>query len=127
MDASREEALAAGVDEFMAKPYEEADFYAMLERQLGVIFERGVETPSLPVPACAPDIPRQWLERLAPDTLAGLRQAALSLSHERIGSALERVAAEDGALAARLRELADRMDYPSLWHLLGVAEAESQP
>ncbi|GAB4169562.1 MAG: hypothetical protein Fur0039_08460 [Rhodocyclaceae bacterium] len=126
MDESRSEALAAGADEFMPKPYEENDFYAMLERLLGVVFERRGEASGPPGPALRVpvELPVAGLEALAPDTLAGLREAALSLSQERIGAALARVAAEDGELAGRLQGLADTMDYRGLWRVLGIADAE---
>lgn len=118
LDESRREALAAGADDFMAKPYEEADLYTLLERQLGIVFER--ETTQA-APAAPPAID---LSGLSADTLTALRKAALSLSHEQIVAAIGRIGLQDPALAAQLLPLADATDYHGLWRLLGIADSE---
>jgi hypothetical protein len=48
----------------------------------------------------------------------------VSLNHERIVAALGRIAAENAELAARLRRLAESMDYQQLWRILEIADSE---
>ncbi|MBI3147820.1 MAG: response regulator [Betaproteobacteria bacterium] len=123
LDESRVEALAAGADDFMCKPYEEEDLYAMLERHLGVSFEReeaaAGSTPAMPAAPTPAD-----LERLSPETRANLVQAALSLNQARIAEALARVDSEHPQLAAQLQGLAGAMDYHRLWRILGIPGEE---
>ncbi len=123
LNESRPEALAAGADDFMGKPYDEDDLFALLERLLDIGFVRG-ETPA---PATAPastDIGAADLETLSAEERMNLVRAALSLNHEQIGMALDGVERENPALASKLRQLAEAMDYHRLWHVLGIAEAE---
>ncbi|HEX8963686.1 MAG TPA: response regulator [Rhodocyclaceae bacterium] len=121
LDHSRQEALAAGADDFLRKPYEEQELYAMLEQHLGARFayERPEEPPPQAAPIDAGDLdalPAQQRERLA--------AAVLSLNHERIEAALVAIEGHNPALAARLREVSRAMHYRQLWQALGIAGLE---
>ncbi|MDD5249782.1 MAG: response regulator [Rhodocyclaceae bacterium] len=123
LDESRQQALATGADDFLRKPYEEAELYAMLEKHLQVRFEYEAERGR--AAAAAP-------EALRADDLAGLAAAqrenlvaaVRSLNHERIEAALVDIEQQHPALAARLRELSEAMHYRPLWHALGIAGLE---
>ncbi|MDK9724636.1 MAG: ATP-binding protein [Sterolibacteriaceae bacterium MAG5] len=121
LEESRAEAMAAGADDFMGKPYEAEDLYAVLERHLGIRFLRDEVAP--PPPALPAPMPAD-LAGLSPALRSVLVNAAVSLSPDQIAAALQRLAAEDAALAARLRPIAERMDYHLLWQILGIADAE---
>lgn len=123
MEENRKQALAAGADDFMCKPYEDSELFAMLERQLAVSFEReagGIEDVQITVPV----VTSADLDSLSAETRAALARAALSLNQEQIAEALARVEGEQPSLAARLRELATAMDYHRLWRILEIAEGE---
>ena len=124
LDESRGEALAAGADDFVGKPYEAEALYAALERHLGIRFER--EDAAAPVPAAAPadEATPADLSALPPALRAALVGAAVSLSHAQITAALAQVATADAPLAARLLPVAERMDYHLLWQILGIADTK---
>ncbi len=127
MAESREQAIGAGADEFMSKPYQAEDLFAVLERLLGVRFATSHAAASLPGPQGAPplaEVVTSDLERLSAEVRAELYAAAVSLNHERIADALAAVGGEDPDLAARLSELTDAMHYHRLWRILGIAESE---
>lgn len=123
MEENRMQALAAGADDFMCKPYEDSELYAMLERQLAVTLERD-EGGTEDSPVAVPFVTAADLDSLSPETRAVLAKAVLSLNQEQIAEALVRVEGEQPSLAARLRELAAAMDYHRLWRILGIAEGE---
>jgi CheY-like chemotaxis protein len=123
LNESRQEALAAGADDFLAKPYEEDDLYATLERHLGIRFARE-ETSVATTPPAASDLTPADLAGLSAAVRTELVMAAVSLNHERIIAALGRVAAENAELAARLRRVAESMDYQQLWRILEIADTQ---
>ncbi|HJW26255.1 MAG TPA: ATP-binding protein [Rhodocyclaceae bacterium] len=119
LEESRQAAFAAGADDFMSKPYQEAELYRLLEKHLPVRIDLGTE--SVQAPAAAPT---PGLDRLSPATRARLTQAALALDREQIAAALAEVAREDGDVAAALARLAETPHYQELWQVLGIFDSE---
>ena len=110
------ELLAAGMDDYIRKPYRFNDVYDCLARQLGLQFAYRPETPAtetLPTP-----LTPQHLEGLKEELRAELRDALLSLNHERIVTAIGHIAASDAELARTLSRLTDEFDYPSILNAL---------
>jgi hypothetical protein len=124
---SRERALAEGAADFIGKPFEEDALLGLIERQLGVVFERTDAATVLPEEADA--AATAWVAELAtlsPDLVARLVEAALTLDQTRIVAAVREIPAEKSALAARLSMLAETMDYRQLWHALGIAAGDEK-
>lgn len=111
----REAMLAAGMDDFLRKPYRAQELYECLSKHLGVKFVYDGIAATAP-----PDVP------LTPAALAGLPEAlrnelkaALeSLESERITRALEPIAAYDPTLQQTLIRLVDNFDYPAILNAL---------
>ncbi|MES2261543.1 MAG: ATP-binding protein [Pseudomonadota bacterium] len=115
-EEERREALASGADDFMRKPLEQDQLYAMLELQLGLHFLR--EQPAAPAPSTQPALSADDLAPLAPEVRAQLKQAIADLNLARIESLLERIAAQHPQLPARIRHMLERAEYRQLWALL---------
>jgi signal transduction histidine kinase/CheY-like chemotaxis protein len=113
------EMLAAGMDDFVRKPYRFSDIYDCLARQLGLKFIYGATT------AAAPAVP----STLTPAVLAALpaalreelRAALEQLDSERIDALLEQVRNINVNVAAELFGLAKRFDYPAILRLIDGA------
>jgi len=111
------EILAAGMDDYVRKPYLFNEIYDCLARQLGVEYRYR----SVPVQREAPNT-------LTPSVLAGLdaglstelREALESLDRERIDSAIGQIAKKDPALAESLGRIADKFDYPVILQALAA-------
>ncbi|MES2151318.1 MAG: ATP-binding protein [Pseudomonadota bacterium] len=114
-DDERAAALRTGANDFMRKPLEEDQFFAMLERELGLHFERDGQ-----VQALAPAAPtRAELCALPEPVCAALRSASRELDQGKMLAALGEVAVEHADLAARIAGMVDRFQYRELWVLLG--------
>lgn len=124
LEESRQAALAAGADDFMSKPYQEADLYTLLERHLPVRIATDVlEGPS--ADAIDPSADRLTnLDKLPPATRTRLCQAALTLDREQIAAALAEVAREAPEFAEPLARLSESRHYQKLWQILGIFDAE---
>jgi CheY-like chemotaxis protein len=126
--SAREEVLAAGLDDFVRKPFRREDVFDCLARHLGVRY-RGPE----PATGGQGDV----LGRLRPEALTALpselrrklEDAVLSLHPERIMFAIEEVSVADETLAAVLRRLANQFAYTEILDAIqhGALEAASGP
>jgi signal transduction histidine kinase/FixJ family two-component response regulator len=126
-EQDREKALAVGCDDFVRKPFREADIFDALARHLGVRFlyeetERGereeragqISTETL-VGALAA-LPLGWLVELKRATIDG--------DIEWIATLLERIEARDTRLAGALNDLAYDFRYDEMLTLVQQAQQE---
>jgi len=107
--------LAAGLDDFVGKPYRPKDIFNCMACQLGVRYrERDLASPGVSAPALLP-------EALAalPETLrAELRDALLALDAGRIAAVIDRVLERDSALGSALARSAGRFAYTAIFQAL---------
>ncbi|KQW96655.1 hypothetical protein ASC94_07405 [Massilia sp. Root418] len=114
-EEERREALQSGADDFLRKPLEQDDLFAMLELQLGLHFLR---EPLAAAAALQPPLSAADLAPLPAELRSALKQAVADLDLARI----ERLAAElppaSPDLAPRLRAMLERTEFRQLWELL---------
>ncbi|MDD4930255.1 MAG: ATP-binding protein [Gallionella sp.] len=108
----RVEMLAAGMDDFVRKPYRFNEIYECLGKQLGVQYlyadELAAEEASDLV------LTAQMFEVLPQNLRRELRSALESLENERICAVIGQVAAYDSTLHKTLLRLAGNFDYPAI-------------
>ena len=120
-DENRQEALAAGVDDFMGKPVDMDMLYKMIERHAGVQMQHETDAANAALP---------HVERLIPEEIAGLSQgnrdvfttALRELNPSKINEALAVIRAENGVIAASLETYVSAMEYRQLWQLFGILD-----
>jgi len=119
--SERDELLAAGMDDFVRKPYRSAEIFACMGRQLGVRYRYSdvaaihSEEEAVLRPEALAALPRQLRRELA--------DAAVSLRPERILAAIDRVREIDQAVADVLSRLSDRLAYTSIYDAIAISEA----
>jgi CheY-like chemotaxis protein len=125
--SDRNAVVAAGMDDFIRKPFGPAEIFDCTGRQLPVRFCRAEATTPATAPAEAN--PSGEDLRAIPGSLrAELSQAVVSLSRERVAAAIGEIAILDPALAATLRRLHDRFAYTALFKLIEDTQSEmSEP
>ncbi|MCU6498574.1 response regulator [Rugamonas sp. A1-17] len=117
----REEALAAGADEFMRKPVEQEQLYAVLEQQLGLQFVRrhhGVRQPMLP------PLSRGDLGLLDRALRQQLKTALQELNLPRVALLLAPLPVELAEVVERIEHMIRLHQYPQLCGLLDEADNE---
>jgi PAS domain S-box-containing protein len=111
----RNEILAAGMDDYVRKPFRASDIYDCLSKHLGVKYlykdkpmarERDVElTPEM-------------LDELPGRLLSELENALERLDSERIKAVIQQVATHDQAVYRKLSQLAGDFNYPAILRAL---------
>lgn len=113
----REEMMAAGMDDFVRKPYRFNEIYDALSRQLGVqyvyaeVLDGAEKSPPVTLTA-------EMLSGLPPALRDELRDALESLEDERIRAVLIHVTPLDATLYKTLSHLVDNFDYASVLRCL---------
>lgn len=110
------EMLAAGMDDFVRKPYRFDEIYNSLARQLGLQY---VYRSDASLAQEAPVIPTSEMALALPLSLRReLIDALERLDSEKIRLLIEQVAAIDDDLAAALSRLANGFNYSAILHIL---------
>ncbi|MDD2465772.1 MAG: ATP-binding protein [Desulfobulbus sp.] len=113
----RETVLAAGFDDFVRKPYREADLFRVMAEQLGLAYLYEQEQPQVSEQAEIVLLP-QDLATLPADLRADLLQAVLELDTVRITAVVATIGQQDGVIGSVLKKLADNLEYDRLLALL---------
>jgi CheY-like chemotaxis protein/nitrogen-specific signal transduction histidine kinase len=117
----REQTLAAGMDDYIRKPYRATEIYDCLAQHLDVKFLYDT----------APDSQEQdmsltpeMLNVLPEEVLNDLTEALQSLEPKRIEANIRRIALNDDVLSKKLSYLADNFNYPAI---LKAIQKKGQP
>ena len=124
---NREQALAAGCDDFMSKPFREMDIWAMVDRHLQVqyIYEEFCSTELEGLAMEKPvEISAERLECMSQDWLLMLSEAAKTLDSDRIDGLLAQIPEEHKLLQSQLKQIAETFAFDRLVKILEQAPAE---
>ncbi len=111
----RNEILAAGMDDYVRKPFRAADIYDCLARHLGVKYSYK-ETPMAREPSV--DLTPEMLDELPDRLLSELGTALQRLDSGKIELIIQQVATHDQALYKKLSRLAGDFNYPAILRAL---------
>jgi len=107
----RDEMMAAGMNDFVRKPYRFNEIYDSLTRQLGVqyVYAQAQEDEATPVALTAE------MMMVLPQVLRDELKVALeSLDSDHIEAVIGQVAGHDANLQKTLSRLVENFDYPSI-------------
>jgi len=126
-EEDRAEVLAIGCDDFLRKPFLQADIFAVLEQHLGVqfVYEQRPEEPAAPTAVLDDPELAAGLSAVPNQLRARLEQAALSGKMDEVETAIDQIHAHQPALAAQLAQLADAFDYMQIVAILRKTNHES--
>ena len=102
--------LSAGCDDFISKPFREAEIFEMLTKYLGVRFIYQ-DTQSEPLPATSKGNASVELNGIPADLLAQLHNATVQADIDRVVTLIEQIEAYNPQAARALSELAQNFEY----------------
>jgi PAS domain S-box-containing protein len=122
---SQEQAVSAGADLFVPKPFRDCELLECIRRLTGVDYvyadgeaaTRAAVTSALPLPTAAAT------RALPADLVQRLHDATVRAEFEQMLALTDLVAAQDEALGRQLRQLVDRYDYATLQQVLSQNES----
>lgn len=124
--SDREAALAAGCDDFIAKPFKESEIYSVMEKQLGVRWV--YETDLLPPDKGATTDTTENLEKLFLNLPLELQERFEDATSRADMAAIDRLIVQIGEhaprLALKLKELAHDFEYGTILSLIQGAHKE---
>jgi signal transduction histidine kinase/DNA-binding response OmpR family regulator len=112
----RNEVLAAGLDDFVRKPYRPGEIFDCMARHLDVRYLYRVDPLPTPEGASAPQ--PDALAALPQDLRGHLKDAVISLDVRRIALMIDRVAERDAALGRKLTGCAEGFAYTAILNAL---------
>jgi len=124
--SERNAVMAAGMDDFIRKPYRWNEVFGCISQHLGVRYlqksaaaARTVEEAGLLRPAALAKLPGQLRRELM--------NAVLSLDARRVGPVIDRVKESDEPLASSLSWFVDRLNYTAILNAIEGSEEVSDP
>ena len=121
-EEERAEVMASGFDDFLRKPFQEKDIFALMHKHLGIRFLYWQE--DLQAAQAAPPQMNDMVA-LPPALSAQLRQALLQLNPKAIHDGIEAVRCHNERLAQGLAALAENFQYDRLWSLLDGVQSQA--
>ena len=125
-EEDRAEARRAGGDDFLAKPFREADLLEKVGRLLGVEWTRREPAPSAPEPHGDDPAARAAAILVLPAGLRGfLAEAVRAADSDRALALAEEAARLDPNAGCVLRDLLDRFEYEELLGILAAGDGKA--
>jgi CheY-like chemotaxis protein len=118
-EENRRAVAEAGGDDFLGKPFREADLFEKIGRLTGAQYVYEDEPPTAPGTQARAPLSRTQVEAaLPPELRTRLRAAAVRADFDQMLAILNEVRPEDAGVAADLRQRVEQFEYQSLLSLL---------
>jgi len=118
----RTEVLAAGMDDYLTKPYRPAEIFDCLQRHLGLRYLRAEAAP--PPAGHSAELSKDAIAALPSALRAELLDAVTALNAKRISQAIAKVAEHDAPLGSVLAGYAERYAYTAILSAVEDAPAK---
>jgi signal transduction histidine kinase/ligand-binding sensor domain-containing protein/CheY-like chemotaxis protein len=122
-ESERAQVLAAGMDDFVRKPFRAGEVFGCMGRLLGVQYQQAREPRSVGREQVL--LRPQALETLPAGLRRELADAVAALNRPRIAAAIAEVAEIDPAVAESLRGMHDRLAYSAMLAMMEPSPADS--
>ncbi len=120
---TRDAMLSVGADAFLGKPFEAEELFALIADLLGVEYVYRDEAPA-GSSGIAPAVIAEGLSRMAPETVAAIRDATLRADFDRVAELADELSAALPKEAAALSALAETYSADAIISLLDQASGD---
>jgi len=117
-EEERAAVLATGCDDFVRKPFREADIFEAMAKHLGLRYVYEEEVPEDAVDETGELLTAAALRTLPPQWLAAFRDAIVALDSEAAATLVDQIAEGEAPLAAALADLVAHYRFDTLQALL---------
>ncbi|MFM9962846.1 MAG: PAS domain S-box protein, partial [Planctomycetaceae bacterium] len=125
MDENRQELLKIGANDFISKPYREAELFQKIHTHVGVEYVYA-EEPSDADSEVPPELTPQSLASWPQEIIHSMREAVITADLDQLLAKIQEVEARDPRVAQALRRLAEAFQYQKLLDLFSAeASVES--
>ncbi len=121
LDENRTALLGIGADDFIGKPFREAELFQKIHEQTGVEYVYGQEPGSGTEEA--PGLTAQSLVGLPREMVQDMQEAVVRADLDRLLTIIQKVESHDARLAQRLRRLAEGFENQRLLDLFNMEQA----
>ena len=121
MDENRQDLMKIGADDFIGKPFREAELFQKIHAHLGVEYVYA-EEPAAAAPENTAELTPDSLAGWPPDLLHPMREAVITADLDQLLLRIQDVEARDPRVAQGLRRLAEGFQYQKLLDLLSTGE-----
>ncbi|MGI9015087.1 MAG: PAS domain S-box protein [Phycisphaerales bacterium] len=118
LDENRQDLLAIGADDFLSKPFREAELFQKIHHHLGVEYVYAEQPDVAPAEEVA-GLSADSLADLPQDVLKGMREAVITADLDQLLANIQDLEASDPQIAGELRRMAENFQYQTLLDLLG--------
>jgi len=123
LDDNRQDLMEAGADDFIGKPFREAELFQKIHVHVGVEYLYAEEpTPAAPEEADA--LTPESLAGWPPDLIDPMREAVITADLDQLLARIQEVEARDPRIAHGLRRLAESFQYQKLIDLLSTGSPQ---
>ena len=123
LEEERRVILAAGCDDFIRKPYKDAEIFDVLRKHLGIRFVYEEEKP----PTAVMKLDAAALVDLPAELRNALEQALVRIDSEEVSRAIEAIRPQNSSLAAALAAEANDLQYGRILQLIKSIHGETRP
>ncbi|MFL5243153.1 MAG: PAS domain S-box protein [Gemmataceae bacterium] len=120
MDENRQELLAVGADDFISKPFREADLFDKIHVHAGVEYDYAEDATA---PEEAAGLTRESLMGWSTDSVRSMREAVITADLDGLLATIQDGEARDPRVARGLRRLAEGFQYQTLLDLFSPGAA----
>ncbi len=119
MDENRQELTEVGADDFISKPFREAELFEKIHSHVGVEYVYAEESTVTAQEETA-ELTRESLAGWPSSLIHSMREAVITADLDQLLTKIQRVEARDPRIAQGLRHLAEGFQYQKLLDLLST-------
>ena len=121
MDENRQELMQIGADDFISKPFREAELFQKIHTHVGVKYVYA-EHPTASAQEEAAELTAESLAGWPHDLIHPMREAVITADLDQLLAKIQEVEARDPRIAQGLRRLAEGFQYQKLLDLFSPSE-----
>ncbi len=123
LDENRQELMEIGADDFIGKPFREAELFHKIHTHVGVEYEYADDSAAAP-PEEAAELTPESLAGLPQELIDPMREAVVTADLDQLLARIQDVEARDPRVAQGLRRLAEGFQYQKLLDLFSAGRRD---